>query len=109
MLARDAAAHRAMLIVGRFLTGRRARQRTACLGISGLALLSSANIASTDRPVGLIASAAYMSCLLKHRSRVDRVARADAGGCNQLQLSLSEPSVLNLLAARVLHVRLLRP
>ena len=56
MLARDAAAHRAMLIVGRFLTGRRARQRTACLGISGLAHLSSDNIASTDR---LIASAAY--------------------------------------------------
>ena len=52
----DAAAHRAMLIVGRFLTGRRARQRTACLGISGLAHLSNDNIVSTDR---LIASAAY--------------------------------------------------
>ena len=45
-----------MLIVGRFFTGRRARQRTACLGISGLAHLSNDNIASTDR---LIASAAY--------------------------------------------------
>ena len=59
MLACDAAAHRAMLIVGRFLTGRRARQRTACFGTKGLALRSSANIASTDRPVCLIASAAY--------------------------------------------------
>ena len=32
-----------MLIVGRFFTGRRARQRTACLGISGLAHLSNDN------------------------------------------------------------------
>ena len=48
-----------MLIVGRFFTGRRARQRTACLGTKGLADLSKANIASTDRPACLIASAAY--------------------------------------------------
>ena len=82
-----------MLIVGRFLTGRRARQRTACLGTKGLALLNNANIASTDRPACLIASAAYMSWLLKHRSRVDRVARRADARCNQLQPSLSEPRV----------------
>ena len=56
-LARDAAAHRAMLIVGRFLTGRRARQRTACLGTSGLALLSSASILNRFLAVIFIASA----------------------------------------------------
>ena len=56
-LARDAAAHRAMLIVGRFFTGRRARQRTACLGTSGLALLSSASILNRFLAVILIASA----------------------------------------------------
>ena len=57
LLARDAAAHRAMLIVGRFFTGRRARQRTACLGTSGLALLSSASILNRFLAVILIASA----------------------------------------------------
>ena len=53
----DAASHRAMLIVGRFLTGRRARQRTACLGTSGLALLSNASILNRFLAVILIASA----------------------------------------------------
>ena len=57
VLARDAAAHRAMLIVGRFFTGRRARQRTACLGTSGLALLSNASILNRFLAVILIASA----------------------------------------------------
>ena len=57
MLACDAAAHRAMLIVGRFFTGRRARQRTACFGTKGLALLSSASILNRFLAVILIASA----------------------------------------------------
>ena len=84
----DAAAHRAMLIVGRFLTGRRARQRTACFGTKGLALLNNANIASTDRPACLIASAAY--CRVSYSTGLASIAsarRADAG-CNQLQPSL---------------------
>ena len=101
MLARDAAAHRAMLIVGRFLTGRRARQRTACLGISGLAHLSSDNIASTDR---LIASAAYCRvCYSTTTALVASIvshAAADAPCCNASVLSLSEPSVLNLRCTR---------
>ena len=101
MLARDAAAHRAMLIVGRFFTGRRARQRTACLGISGLAHLSSDNIASRDR---LIASAAY--CRVSYSTTtalvVDHVdAAADAHLLQCLCAKpLSEPSILNLRYTR---------
>ena len=88
MLARDAAAHRAMLIVGRFLTGRRARQRTACFGTKGLALLNNANIASTDRPACLIASAAY--CRVSYSTGLASIASHGAlmYGCNQLQPSL---------------------
>ena len=101
LLARDTAAHRAMLIVGRFLTGRRARQRTACLGISGLAHLSNDNIASTDR---LIASAAYCRvCYSTTTALVASIvshAAADAPCCNASVLSLSEPSVLNLRCTR---------
>ena len=85
-----------MLIVGRFFTGRRARQRTACLGISGLAHLSSDNIASRDR---LIASAAYCRvCYSTTTALVASIAShaADETGCNASVLSLSEPSVLNL-------------
>ena len=90
MLARDAAAHRAMLIVGRFLTGRRARQRTACFGTKGLALLNNANIASTDRPACLIASAAY--CRVSYSTGLASIASPGALmlGCNQLQPSISE-------------------
>ena len=86
MLARDAAAHRAMLIVGRFLTGRRARQRTACFGTKGLALLNNANIASTDRPACLIASAAYcrvsystgLASIASHGALIARLQSAPA-------------------------------
>ena len=84
VLARDAAAHRAMLIVGRFFTGRRARQRTACLGISGLAHLSSDNIASRDR---LIASAAY--CRVCYSTVLASIA---SPGANDLVLQVSELS-----------------
>ena len=90
LLACDAAAHRAMLIVGRFFTGRRARQRTACLGTSGLELLSTANIASTDRPVALIASAAY--CRVCYSTVLASIASHGAlmhGCCNRLQLQAS--------------------
>ena len=83
----DAAAHRAMLIVGRFFTGRRARQRTACLGTSGLALRSSANIASTDRPACLIASAAY--CRVCYSTVLASIA---SPGANDLVLQVSELS-----------------
>ena len=88
MLACDAAAHRAMLIVGRFFTGRRARQRTACFGTKGLALLNNANIASTDRPACLIASAAY--CRVSYSTGLASIASHGAlmYGCNQLQPSL---------------------
>ena len=72
----DAAAHRAMLIVGRFLTGRRARQRTACFGTKGLALLNNANIASTDRPACLIASAAY--CRVSYSTGLASIASLGA-------------------------------
>ena len=86
LLARDAAAHRAMLIVGRFLTGRRARQRTACFGTKGLALLNNANIASTDRPACLIASAAYcrvsystgLASIASHGALIARLQSAPA-------------------------------
>ena len=86
MLARDAAAHRAMLIVGRFFTGRRARQRTACFGTKGLALLNNANIASTDRPACLIASAAYcrvsystgLASIASHGALIARLQSAPA-------------------------------
>ena len=82
----DAAAHRAMLIVGRFLTGRRARQRTACFGTKGLALLNNANIASTDRPACLIASAAYcrvsystgLASIASHGALIARLQSAPA-------------------------------
>ena len=77
MLARDAAAHRAMLIVGRFLTGRRARQRTACLGTSGLALLSSASILNRGLAVILIASARQRR--LNYTLPWSRVARVISG------------------------------
>ena len=82
MLACDAAAHRAMLIVGRFFTGRRARQRTACFGTKGLALLNNANIASTDRPACLIASAAY--CRFCYSTALASLASHGAlmHGCN---------------------------
>ena len=76
LLARDTAAHRAMLIVGRFLTGRRARQRTACFGTKGLALLNNANIASTDRPACLIASAAY--CRVSYSTGLASIASPGA-------------------------------
>ena len=86
LLARDTAAHRAMLIVGRFLTGRRARQRTACFGTKGLALLNNANIASTDRPACLIASAAYcrvsystgLASIASHGALIARLQSAPA-------------------------------
>ena len=82
----DAAAHRAMLIVGRFFTGRRARQRTACFGTKGLALLNNANIASTDRPACLIASAAYcrvsystgLASIASHGALIARLQSAPA-------------------------------
>ena len=88
LLACDAAAHRAMLIVGRFFTGRRARQRTACFGTKGLALLNNANIASTDtdRPACLIASAAYcrvsystgLASIASHGALIARLQSAPA-------------------------------
>ena len=86
VIACDAAAHRAMLIVGRFLTGRRARQRTACFGTKGLALLNNANIASTDRPACLIASAAYcrvsystgLASIASHGALIARLQSAPA-------------------------------
>ena len=100
MLACDAAAHRAMLISGvRRALGRRARQRTACLGTKGLALRSSAIIASTDRPACLIASAAYCrvgySTTTAFVASIASHAAADAPCCNASVLSLSEPSVVN--------------
>ena len=75
-----------MLIVGRFLTGRRARQRTACFGTKGLALLNNANIASTDRPACLIASAAYcrvsystgLASIASHGALIARLQSAPA-------------------------------
>ena len=77
VLARDAAAHRAMLIVGRFLTGRRARQRTACLGTKGLALLSNASILNRFLAVILIASARQRR--LNYTLPWSRVARVTSG------------------------------
>ena len=88
MLACDAAAHRAMLIVGRFFTGRRARQRTACLGISGLAHLSSDNIASRDR---LIASAAYCRVCYSTTTALVASIASHAADAGRLQCLCAQP------------------
>ena len=96
VLACDAAAHRAMLIVGRFFTGRRARQRTACFGTSGLALRSSANIASTDRPACLIASAAY--CRVCYSTALASLASHGADGTAAISSSSRHLKVVRCCA-----------
>ena len=112
MLARDAAAHRAMLIVGRFLTGRRARQRTACFGTKGLALLNNANIASTDRPACLIASAAYcrvsystgLASIASHGALIARLQSAPAKPQSRAVLPKKRPLSLDQTRARTAPV-----
>ena len=97
----DAAAHRAMLIVGRFFTGRRARQRTACLGTSGLALRSSANIASTDRPACLIASAAYCRVCYSTTTALVALIASHAADAGRLQCLCAKPQSREVLRRRL--------
>ena len=112
LLARDTAAHRAMLIVGRFLTGRRARQRTACFGTKGLALLNNANIASTDRPACLIASAAYcrvsystgLASIASHGALIARLQSAPAKPQSRAVLRKKRPLSLDQTRARTTPV-----